>query len=211
MQVITQSGPPRPGHLPSRSHPCTCGSASAQAHGCMETNFQAPLPPSRNKLSPCPSRLAGRLACWLADLLAGWGPGTTAAQELTAAGHTRSGQACRLAPRFPARGTKGTCEVRQYRYRVPASANHLGVLAWPSMHGVVAPWAVLQVWRESDDVLPSRVQLLAAQMAQRTAHDMHACDTSKHRAALARPLARLSVSPPQSCLALPASLCLGSL
>lgn len=127
----------------------------------------------------------------------------------------------RLAPRFPAKGTGAqghTCEVRRTgTMYLSASANHPEVLAWPSMHGILASWAVLQVWRESDDVLPSRVQLLAAQMApaQRTTC-MHATPATPPpppalARSLARPLARLSVSPLCDCLALSESLRLGSL
>lgn len=106
----------------------------------------------------------------------------------------------RLAPRFPAKGTGAqghTCEVRRTgTMYLSASANHPEVLAWPSMHGILASWAVLQVWRESDDVLPSRVQLLAAQMAraQRTTC-MHATPATPPPPALARSLDRSPTGP----------------
>lgn len=115
----------------------------------------------------------------------------------------------RLTPRFPAKGTegaKGTAHLlgTPYRYRVPISANQVQVLAWPSMHGILVPWAVLQVWRESDDVLPSRVHSCST-MAQGTAHNMHACNASSASSkwlaclqlphSLSRPLSRLYVSP----------------
>lgn len=67
------------------------------------------------------------------------------------------------------------------------------------MQGILASWAVLQVWRESDDVLPSRAQIVAAQMAPGTAHDMHACNTSNttthHQHWLACLLARSPTGP----------------
>lgn len=156
----------------------------------METNFQAPLPPSRTsqtsqtKLSPCPSRMAGRgWLGWLGWLGARYGivhlltsrtAHSTHKVPEARAGAIRAGG--RLAPRFPAKGThqgqhtpKGsthpraprpqgrTCEVRHTgtAYISPASLPITsGVLAWQRMHGILVSWAVLQVWRESDDVLP---------------------------------------------------------
>lgn len=88
-----------------------------------------------------------------------------------------------------------------------------GLWHGPPMHGVVAPWAVLQVWRESDDALPSpgpsprRTRAHQGHRAPRTAHNMHACVQHQQHWP-ARPLARVSVSP--LCLALPAPLCLAS-
>lgn len=49
----------------------------------------------------------------------------------------------------------GWQHARQVPTQVPCTNHHLVVLAWGSMYGVLAYLAVLQVWRESDDVVPS--------------------------------------------------------
>lgn len=164
-------------------------------------------PPSFPQQAESMSIAHGRPGCWLAGLACWLGLLTC----LLAGGRSGRLAGLQAGTSFPSQGHQGHLRGTPYRYRVPASANHLGVLAWPSMHGIVAPWAVLQVWRESDDVLPppeSNFSQHKWHSAQRTAHDMHACNTKQTPISTG---SSLRFFPSEVSRLARASLCLGSL